>query len=105
MKACKELGDTERARRTYAKALSNPFLNGCPGMGYFLTVLVEIFTAAKDYFSVIQAITVQIKNQSHLIPAWLMNRCRYISNDDRLRRASAATGNTDLLIQVYDGVI
>lgn len=74
-------------------------------MGYFLTILVEIFTDAKDYSSVIQAITVQIKNQSYLIPAWLMNRCRYISNDDRLRRASAATGNTDLLIQVYDGAI
>jgi hypothetical protein len=75
-------------------------------MGYFLTVLVELFIDDKKYSDVIGVIKEQLKIQSpYFIPAWLMNRCRYTNNDDSLRRASAATGNTDLLIRLYDGAI
>ncbi|PWY74525.1 hypothetical protein BO94DRAFT_607008 [Aspergillus sclerotioniger CBS 115572] len=105
-KACMALGDTKLARKTCQDALSNKFLRHSRALGYFLTVLVQIYADQEAHSSIIQTIQDQLENQPpYFIPAWLMNRSRQTNKDDRLRRAAVATGNVELVIQIYDRAI
>ncbi|RAL03459.1 uncharacterized protein BO80DRAFT_376466 [Aspergillus ibericus CBS 121593] len=105
-KACMALCDTKLARKTCQDALSNKFLRNSRALGYFLTVLVQIYADQEAHSSIIQTIQDQLENQPpYFIPAWLMNRSRQTNKDDRLRRAAVATGNVELVIQIYDRAI